>query len=169
MAGSVFKTISTGSRRKLQPVVINHSPGCARSKFVLGEEMERQRERGWKVWFLNWNSILMLFHSTPGRRLSLHCLSVPLCECYFKSSIPMDRSIHTESTVCTLPTAAQRGGDEKCALHSVLGHAVETSLQRVLQVWRDRELSQVETLMWRVCSDCFLYPSLHAPHYYIRE
>lgn len=51
-------------------------PDVQRSKFVLGEEMERQRERGWKVWFLNWNSILMLFHSTPGRRLSLHCLSV---------------------------------------------------------------------------------------------
>lgn len=62
------------------------------------------------------------------------------------------------------PTAVQRGGDERCANSTVFWDMLfETSLQRVFQVWRDREPSQVEALMLNkqfesLC--CLFSPSL---------
>lgn len=114
---------------------VSHSPRCAKVKVCSGwGATDREgEERGVASGPIHNPTV---FHSTPGRCLSLQRLSAPLCQCYFKTSMPMDRSIHTQANskhwARTLPTAVQRGRDERCANSTVFWDTLfQTSLQRV--------------------------------------
>lgn len=102
--------------------------------------------------------------SSDSLCLSVSAISRAAC-LWIDQYIPRANS---EYWACTLPTAVQKGGDERCANSTVFWDILfETSLQRVFQVWRDREPSQVEVLILNkqfesLC--CLFSPSL-PPHF----